>query len=177
MAYNFKEEVYYHDNQLQTSTIMATEVDSAPAGSELARSEHNNHEPQFGRFMELPVEIREKIYEEDMLTRDNLFGRYYIRGAYQPMDFKDMKDHLSAVWFTSKSEKRVAACVFIRNTTFFLSFDSDFARIERFVHSHLGEDGLKAVRHFHVYPSSSTRLGSWIQSLRRFPALRKVRCP
>jgi hypothetical protein len=86
---------------------MTTEVDSAPTGSKPARSEHNNDAPQFEKFVELPVEIREKIYEEVMLARDYRC-RVYTNLAFPRQSMKHLTNGQPAVCFTSKNEGYIA---------------------------------------------------------------------
>jgi hypothetical protein len=128
LAYNFDKTVKPSRHEAANINTMAAEMERASLLSTGALSKYNNHEVQFEKLMELPVELRERTYEESMLT-DNFPGRVYAYRGFSPLDRKDMGYFLPAVCFTSRSERRISARVFIRNATFYLFSADDGAVI------------------------------------------------
>jgi hypothetical protein len=133
--------------------------------------------PTFHPFPHLPLELREQIYLDAILTHNpsSFSDRIYADSTRsQQHGITDLKNCMPSVCFTNESEGRIAAAVFVRYATFYMYRDSDVDVMREW----LEKWGLKTIMCVEVFPSANYRkggLGRDVEFLRACKGLQTVR--
>jgi hypothetical protein len=133
--------------------------------------------PTFHPFPRLPLELREQIYLDAILTHNpsSFSDRIYADSTRsQQRGITHLKNCLPGICFTNKSEGRIAAAVFVRYATFYMYRDEDVDTMQEW----LGTWGLKTIMCVEVFPSANHRkdgLARDVEFLRACKGLQTVR--
>jgi hypothetical protein len=103
-------------------------TDSQRIGGVLPRTRAPATPRQFRRFTSLPVEIREMIYEHGIRSGGHFAAPTSVVSRAARTSYV-LHNQIPAACFTNTVERLVAASVFIRNFSFFLTRESDAARM------------------------------------------------
>jgi hypothetical protein len=132
--------------------------------------------PTFHPFPRLPLELREQIYLDAILTHNpsSFSDRIYADSTRsQHRGITHFKNCLPAMCFTNKSEGRIAAAVFVRYATFYMYRDEDVDTMQEW----LGTWGLKTIMCVEIFLSANYRkggLGRDVEFLRSCKGLQTV---